>query len=128
TGKPQTRKVEQLRSFEDMSDSQRKLIEGITYTERGKPNLRLVSKTFAHAELRKMLETGQSQVQQIQSELSTNNMWEALEILKARAKKFGLADFLADKLDGPVTLTERSITFDSLNGHDDSHETNLNNE
>jgi hypothetical protein len=31
------------------------LIESISYTETGKPNLKLVSKEFAHRELRRML-------------------------------------------------------------------------
>jgi hypothetical protein len=31
------------------------LIESISYTESGKPNLKLVSKEFAHRELRRML-------------------------------------------------------------------------
>ena len=31
------------------------MIESITYTESGKPNIKLVSKEFAHRELRRML-------------------------------------------------------------------------
>ena len=43
-----------LRSFEDMPDEYRQLIEGLTYTEKGKPNLKIVSKLAASIELRKL--------------------------------------------------------------------------
>ncbi len=33
----------------------RRLIESISYTDSGRPNLKLVSKEFAHRELRRML-------------------------------------------------------------------------
>jgi hypothetical protein len=52
---PHTKIVTQLKPLEKLPDQQRRLIEAITYTESGKPNLKLVSKEYCHRELRKML-------------------------------------------------------------------------
>lgn len=43
-----------LRAFEEMPEDYRQLIEGLTYTEKGKPNLKIVSKLAASIELRKL--------------------------------------------------------------------------
>jgi hypothetical protein len=47
--------VTQLKPLEKLSATERRMIESITYTESGKPNIKLVSKEFAHRELRGML-------------------------------------------------------------------------
>jgi hypothetical protein len=43
-----------LRSFDEMPAEYRQLVEGLTYTEKGKPNLKVVSKLAASIELRKL--------------------------------------------------------------------------
>jgi hypothetical protein len=40
---------------EKLSATERRMIESISYTESGKPNIKLVSKEFAHRELRRMI-------------------------------------------------------------------------
>jgi hypothetical protein len=42
-------------ALEMLKPHERRMIESITYTESGKPNLKLVSKEYAHRELRRML-------------------------------------------------------------------------
>jgi hypothetical protein len=54
-GELYTKIVIQLKPLEKLTEQQRQLIESITYTESGKPNLKLVSKEYCHRELRKML-------------------------------------------------------------------------
>src|SRR6516164_4609692 len=54
-GEPYTKIVTQLKPLEKLTEQQRCLIETITYTESGKPNLKLVSKEYCHRELRKMI-------------------------------------------------------------------------
>ncbi len=54
-GEPYTKMVTQPKPLEKLTDQQRQLIEAITYTESGKPNLKLVSKEYCHRELRKMI-------------------------------------------------------------------------
>jgi Terminase small subunit len=54
-GLPETKIVTQLKALEMLKPQERRLIESISYTESGKPNLKLVSKEFAHRELRRML-------------------------------------------------------------------------
>jgi hypothetical protein len=54
-GEPYTKTVTQPKPLEKLTAQQRCLIESITYTESGKPNLKLVSKEYCHRELRKML-------------------------------------------------------------------------
>jgi hypothetical protein len=53
-GLPKTKTVTQLKPLEKLSATERRMIESITYTESGKPNLKLVSKEYAHRELRRM--------------------------------------------------------------------------
>jgi hypothetical protein len=43
-----------LRDFAELSSDMRQLIEGLTFTEKGKPNLKLISKMTASIELRKL--------------------------------------------------------------------------
>jgi hypothetical protein len=54
-GRPRTRTINQLKPLERLSPTERRLIESISYTESGKPNLKLVSKEYAHRELRRMI-------------------------------------------------------------------------
>jgi hypothetical protein len=54
-GQPYTKIVTQPKPLEKLTDQQRQLIEVITYTESGKPNLKIVSKEYCHKELRKMI-------------------------------------------------------------------------
>jgi hypothetical protein len=54
-GKPVMRRFQRLKLFDEMSREQRLCVEGITWTERGKPNLKLYSKSEANKELRKLL-------------------------------------------------------------------------
>lgn len=51
----QTRKAQRLKLFHKIPPELRQLIEGLTYTEKGKPNLKVVQKSQANIELRKML-------------------------------------------------------------------------
>ncbi len=54
-GEPYTKMVIQLKPLDKLTPQHRCLIESITYSESGKPNLKLVSKEYCHKELRKML-------------------------------------------------------------------------
>ena len=54
-GEPYTKSFIQLKPIDKLTPQLRCLIESITYTESGKPNLKLVSKEYCHRELRKML-------------------------------------------------------------------------
>jgi hypothetical protein len=54
-GSPKTKTVTQLKPLEKLSAAERRMLESITYTESGKPNIKLVSKEYAHRELRKMI-------------------------------------------------------------------------
>jgi hypothetical protein len=44
-----------LRPFAEVEPEYRQLIEGLTFTEKGKPNLKLMTQSFALVELRKFL-------------------------------------------------------------------------
>jgi hypothetical protein len=54
-GEPYTKMVMQLKPLDKLTPQLRSLIESITYSESGKPNLKLISKEYCHRELRKML-------------------------------------------------------------------------
>jgi hypothetical protein len=54
-GLPKTKMITQLKRLELLKPNERRMIESISYTESGKPNLRLVSKEYAHRELRRMI-------------------------------------------------------------------------
>ena len=54
-GEPYTKMVIQLKPLDKLTPQHRCLIELITYTESGRPNLKLVSKEYCLRELRKML-------------------------------------------------------------------------
>jgi hypothetical protein len=53
-GKPMMRRFQRLKLFDQMSRELRMCIESLSYTEKGKPNLKLYSKAKANEELRKM--------------------------------------------------------------------------
>jgi len=69
-GLPKTKTVTQLKPLEKLSATERRMIETITYTESGKPNIKLVSKEYAHRELRKMIGGDAEPDQQRANELS----------------------------------------------------------
>jgi hypothetical protein len=69
-GEPYTKTVTQLKPLEKLTEQQRRLIESITYTESGKPNLKLVSKEYCHKELRKMI-GGDAQPGQLGNDFSS---------------------------------------------------------
>jgi hypothetical protein len=50
------------------------MIESITYTESGKPNLKLVSKEYAHRELRRMIGGDADPDQQRANQLLKNDL------------------------------------------------------
>ena len=54
-GEPYTKMVIQLKPLDKLTPQHRCLIELITYTESGRPNLKLISKEYCFRELRKML-------------------------------------------------------------------------
>ena len=54
-GEPYTKTVTQPKPLDKLTPHQRCLIESITYTKSGRPNLKLISKEYCHRELRKML-------------------------------------------------------------------------
>jgi len=54
-GKPMMRKVQRLKNLDDLPFQARRMVEGVTYTETGRMNLKTVSKAEANKELRKML-------------------------------------------------------------------------
>src|SRR5262245_2513723 len=54
-GLPKTKAVTQLKPLEKLSATERRMIESITYTESGKPNIQFISKEYAHRELRRMV-------------------------------------------------------------------------
>ena len=54
-GEPYTKMVIQLKPLDKLTPRLRCLIESITYTESGRPNLKLISKEYCLRELRKML-------------------------------------------------------------------------
>jgi len=68
-GEPATKTITQPKPLEKLTDQQRQLIESITYTESGKPNLKLVSKEYCHRELRKMI-GGDAQPEQRANDVS----------------------------------------------------------
>jgi hypothetical protein len=54
-GNPCIYRFQRLRPFSEIDPELRRLIEGLTYTEKGKPNLKTVPKLQANIELRRML-------------------------------------------------------------------------
>jgi hypothetical protein len=54
-GKPLTRRYQRLKLFSELEPEHRMLIESLTYTENGYPNLQVVKKSWANVELRKFL-------------------------------------------------------------------------
>jgi hypothetical protein len=91
-GNPKIRQLTQLRPLEQLSPAHRGIIESIAYTESGKPNLKLVSKEYAHRELRRMLggDAEQGQVIGAQGEFSGYSDTELFSELSRMANQLGL--------------------------------------
>ena len=88
-GEPYTKIVTQLKPLEKRTAQQRMLIESITYTESGKPNLKLVSKEYCHRELRKMI-GGDAQPGQLGNDFSHYSDAELLAELGRLANELGM--------------------------------------
>jgi hypothetical protein len=88
-GEPYTKIVTQLKPLEKRTAQQRMLIESITYTESGKPNLKLVSKEYCHRELRKMI-GGDAQPEQRANDFSQYTDAELLLELDRLANELGI--------------------------------------
>ena len=88
-GEPYTKMVIQLKPFDKLAPQQRCLIESITYTKSGKPNLKLVSKEYCHRELRKML-GGDAQPAERANEFSNFSDAELLAELDRAANELGI--------------------------------------
>ncbi len=65
------------------------MIESITYTESGKPNLKLVSKEFAHRELRRMI-GGDAQPGERANDFSNYSDTELLAEIARLANELGI--------------------------------------
>lgn len=89
-GNPKVRQFTQLRPLDALSSAHRGLIESITYTESGKPNLKLMSKEFAHRELRRMLGGDAEQALGTQGEFSGYSDTELMHELSRMANMLGL--------------------------------------
>ncbi len=88
-GEPYTRMVTQPKPVEKLTEQQRQLIEAITYTESGKPNLKLVSKEYCHRELRKMI-GGDAQPGQLGNDFSQYTDAELFAELGRLANELGI--------------------------------------
>jgi hypothetical protein len=88
-GEPYIKRVTQLKPLEKLTAQQRCLIESITYTESGKPNLKLVSKEYCHRELRKML-GGDAQPGQLGNDFSSYSDAELFAELDRLANELGI--------------------------------------
>ena len=88
-GEPYTKMVIQLKPLDKLTPQHRCLIESITYTESGRPNLKLVSKEYCHRELRKML-GGDAQPAERANEFSNFSDAELLAELDRVANELGI--------------------------------------
>jgi hypothetical protein len=66
------------------------MIESISYTDSGKPNLKLVSKEFAHRELRRMLGGDREQDQRVGNTFSNYTDAELFAELGRLANELGI--------------------------------------
>jgi hypothetical protein len=88
-GEPYTKMVIQLKPIDKLTPQHRCLIESITYTKSGKPNLKLISKEYCHRELRKML-GGDAKPAERANEFSNFNDAELLAELDRVANELGI--------------------------------------
>jgi hypothetical protein len=88
-GEPSSKTITQPKPLEKLTDQQRMLVESITYTESGKPNLKLVSKEYCHRELRKMI-GGDAQPEQRANDFSQYTDAELLLELDRLANELGI--------------------------------------
>jgi hypothetical protein len=70
------------------------MIESISYTDSGKPNLKLVSKEFAHRELRRMLGGDREQDQRVGNTFSNYTDAELFAELGRLANELGITTTL----------------------------------
>jgi hypothetical protein len=106
-GEPYTQMVIQFNPLDKLTPQQRCLIESITYTENGRPNLKLVSKEYCHRELRKML-GGDAQPAERVNEFSNCSDAELVAELDRVANELGIRTApmigLAAKVRGTSTI------------------------
>ena len=88
-GEPYTKMVIQLKPLDKLTPQLRSLIESITYSESGRPNLKLISKEYCHRELRKML-GGDAQPAERANEFSNFSDAELLAELDRVANELGI--------------------------------------
>jgi hypothetical protein len=101
-GEPYTRILTQPKPLEKLNAQQRCLIESITYTESGKPNLKLVSKEYCHRELRKML-GGDAPPEQRANDFSQYTDAELLADLDRLANELRIKTaFIIEPSDAPI--------------------------
>jgi hypothetical protein len=101
-GEPYTKSVIQLKPIDKLTPQLRCLIESITYTESGKPNLKLVSKEYCHRELRKML-GGDAPPEQRANDFSQYTDAELLAELDRVANELGIkTDLMIEASDTPI--------------------------
>ncbi len=86
---PKTKPVTQLKPLEALKPHEQRMIESISYTESGKPNLKLVSKEYAHRELRRMI-GGDFQPEQRANEFSQYSDAEVFAELARLANELGI--------------------------------------
>ena len=89
-GLPKRKNVTQPKPLEMLKPHQRRLIESITYTDGGKPNLKLVSKEFAHRELRRMFGGDAEHAIAREGEFSSYSDTELLNELSRMANDLGI--------------------------------------
>jgi hypothetical protein len=93
---------EKFKPLDKLTPRLRSLIESITYTESGKPNLKLVSKEYCHRELRKML-GGDAKPAERANEFSNFNDAELLAELDRVANELGIQTAsIIDPSDAPI--------------------------
>ena len=100
-GEPYTKMVIQLKPLEKLTRQHRCLIELITYTKSGKPNLKLVSKEYCHRELRKML-GGDAQPAERANEFSNFSDAKLLAELDRVATELGIKTAMIEPSDAPI--------------------------
>jgi hypothetical protein len=93
-GVPKTKVVTQPKPLEMLKPHERRLIESISYTDSGKPNLKLVSKEFAHRELRRMLGGDREQDQRVGNTFSNYTDAELFAEIARLANELGITTTL----------------------------------
>lgn len=89
-GNPRMRYEHRLRPLHLMPPEHQALIEGVKYTESGRPILELVSKSWANAELRKFYGFGRNGEREDGDEFSRMGERELIEALQHQASELGI--------------------------------------